>query len=676
MSGEPNLMLSRRYFLFASLSALAALAQPNGSLARKQKIKSARVALPHILAVQPWSPTITADFIALLGNGLCCVANEFGKLIIVDLFKPGQAKNTATVISELNCAGIKVIDFALWQKRAIVLGLDSSEGTAPSVTLKIISLNRLSAPSVIASFKLKSFSEATCLTVDQNIVCVIGRSLHGDNLLSTCDLGRIKASSPTSLTTLILPGTINAPIKCVTQQDRRLITLSDSDRTRENDQLTVIDITNAQDGVADLVTSTAIKGDYTAMSCLNNTVVLLGPGPEQNCQAALVSMHPTPQIVSSLELEDTQSITAVNRYKENFLVLCASLNGRRLVPLRVDKNFKLHQEKTLTLDKSGNVGDNSGRLALNNNYAVVAAGTAGVEVFSQNKQGWGLTANYSLPQMPASAMATWTDFVITAGTDLRLYDISQANKPILVKTVPLPNAVKAIASAGSFVLSLDKDTFALRKMAKPEEIIASVPSTSKHMCFDAPQQNAYLVLLDKNTTIVNQYKIYSDTIAAKNSFVLPTTLSRVFADDQYLLAAGLNDLSLYQLADEAKLLGSQHFEDVAIRDFTMNKEYIFATVIDRDCRAFLKILAKTNALEQIGSIALPHDGIGVAVSGTTIATIGSTGATRDLITVINVQHPASPTLLLSLPTLESSSSVALTDKLAIVAGRGLAIFAL
>jgi hypothetical protein len=666
-------MLSRRYFLLSSLATVGTLSQPYAILAKKKQNKTVPRNHPHLLAIQPWSPTVTADFIGLLDDGRCCVANEFGKFLLVDLFRPSATENTALVISQLNFTDSKIIDFALWQKRGIFLTSTSKDDSSEDFSLKIVSLDKATQPVILSSSSLAKYAEVTHLTVHRNIVCIMGKSLPGGNLLSIFDISKGHATAPTLLSTLALPESAGNPVKCIAQFDRHLIILSDCPNSRENDILSLIDLANVRKGAAQLKTSTAIAGNYSAMSCMKDMIMLLGAGKEKNCQAALTAMYPSPHIIYNLELEDTQSIIAAASNKDTFLVLCGSLNGRRLLSLKADKSQTLLKESALILDKVAGASEGAGRLALSNNCAVVAAGTAGVEAFSKNASGWTMTANYSLPQLPASALATWENFVIMAGTDLRLYSIDRPEKPVLVNTIALPSAINAVAAAGSFVLTLNNETLTLRKISEPEKAIASIRTDSEHMCFDKAQQTAYLLVGNTNA---KQYKLYSNSIVAGKSFDLQKTFTRVVAEDNYFAAASLNDLSLYRLSDIAELLSSRHFEDVAIRDFTISGNYIFASTIDRNCKAYLKVLSMKDKLNSIASLALPHDGVALAASGTRVATIGSAGGAQDLISIINVEQPASPQLLVSLPTIESSSSVALTEKLAIVAGRGLAIFSL
>ena len=197
------------------------------------------------------------------------------------------------------------------------------------------------------------------------------------------------------------------------------------------------------------------------------------------------------------------------------------------------------------------------------------------------------------------------------------------------------------------------------------------------MCFDPIQQNAYILKTDKDKTTVTRLKVYSDSMLVKDSFDLKPGFSRIYAYGGNLLVGGMNDLSLYGITEQSDLIGSIHLENLALRDFALGIEAIFVTAVDQSSRGTLLALSKDKGeLKALSSTEIPHDGVAVAIANKTLATVGSTAEGKGLITLVDISSAETPQLIKSLPALDSASSVAIKDKLAIIAGRGLEVVSL
>src|SRR5262249_5223787 len=139
----------------------------------------------------------------------------------------------------------------------------------------------------------------------------------------------------------------------------------------------------------------------------------------------------------------------------------------------------------------------------------------------------------------------------------------------------------------------------------------------------------------------------------------------------------LNDLSLYGITEQSDLIGTIHLENLALRDFALGIEAIFVTAVDQNSKGTLLALSKGKGeLKPLSSTEIPHDGVAVAIANKTLATVGSTAEGKGLITLVDISSAESPQLIKSLPSLDSASSVAIKDKLAIIAGRGLEVVSL
>lgn len=662
-------MLSRRRFLFSSMVGLGLFGQAaHPVLAKRQAKKAVSVSGPHVISRQSWSPASSADFIGVIDNRNCCLIDESGRLTIVDLAKTDEEGQSTSIIAELNGIGKKILDFCLAPRRAYALVNRAAEASNCQFALATILLSPIDSPQIVSYTPLDIYGDCYCLSSSQDMVCVGGISSSGENLVTLFGPGRGKNAEATRLSVLSL----KSVIKAIDYQDRTLVVLHGP----ENSTLSVVSAINPRE--LQLKQTINLEQDFSAMARLRDTVILGGSSGKGSSVRVVVLGGKSPRMLETQSIPAVTSLLSMAAQKDRCLLLGETVTGRRVVvPFQLDKNANLIEESVVHFPKEKEQASSTARLALGNGVAYIASGWSGVQMLALSGEGWSPSKKYTIPRLPAAGLATWANFVVVAGSDLKLYDIAKPDKPALVTQTSLPSAVRAVASAGSFVLCLSKDTLSLRKIDALDKVVASMQVPGQQMCFDPLQQNAYLLKQEKDKTVVTQLKVYSDSIVSKASFDLKPGYSRAVAYGGNLLMAGLNDLALYGITEQYEFIGSIHLENLAIRDFTLGVDAIFATAVDQNSHGCLLSLSKDrDQLKPLSNTEIPHDGVALATSGKTIATVGSTSDGKSLVTLIDVSLPEMPKLIKSLPALDSASSVTIKDKLAIVAGRGLEIVSL
>jgi len=260
---------------------------------------------------------------------------------------------------------------------------------------------------------------------------------------------------------------------------------------------------------------------------------------------------------------------------------------------------------------------------------------------------------------------------------LKLYDISTPEKLTLVTTAALTSTVRSIVGAGSYVVCLTKEQMTLRKMDNLANPVASTPALGQQVCYDKVEQRAYVLRDQTKTTSVTKYKLYSNDIVSEKTFDIPGSFVRGAANGGYLAVCGLNDISLFGLTEKADLIGTRHFENLAIRDIALLDNVIAASAVDQRSKGFLLLLSKDQKdLRVLGSVDLPHDGTALAAAKNRIVVVGQSGEGKDIATIFDISTPAAPKLVGNINAVEAASAVALKDQYGIVAGRGIEIISL
>ena len=665
---------SRRYFLLSSMFGFAGtlgwLQSPAGWA--KKGAKGATSG-PRLLARQDWPPAIVPDHMGV-DRGYCCFTDEFGRLVVVDLRKPGDEKHPPHVVAELNGLGKKVIDFTVVSGRGYGVVLKGSESSDTQLTLICVNLQPITDPVVIGQAPLDKFNEVSCLTANNNIICVAGTSFNGENIVA---IYQVQPRGRTAEPTLVSTWSAQNPIVDMDIQDRNLCVLEPS-------QLDYINLVTPS--VPQLRGSVNLDGDFKVIARFKDAVLVAGTtfSDKENaassgqCVAKCISLEPTPRVISQTGLDPIASVLDACALKDKFMVLGDGSNDRFIASLPYDKTRQLSRKQVVALpkEKGGAYGAHASVL-LSNKTAYIASGWAGVQVMTQSGDTWTPTYTYTIPRLPASGIATWGDRVVIAGSDLKLYDISTPEKLTLVTTAALTSTVRSIVGAGSYVVCLTKEQMTLRKMDNLANPVASTPALGQQVCYDKVEQRAYVLRDQTKTTSVTKYKLYSNDIVSEKTFDIPGSFVRGAANGGYLAVCGLNDISLFGLTEKADLIGTRHFENLAIRDIALLDNVIAASAVDQRSKGFLLLLSKDQKdLRVLGSVDLPHDGTALAAAKNRIVVVGQSGEGKDIATIFDISTPAAPKLVGNINAVEAASAVALKDQYGIVAGRGIEIISL
>lgn len=664
-------MLSRRSFLLGNLAGLVTLAPGlscTAALAKRAKVEAVKAG-PHSVARLDWPPAIVPDRLGIADKGFCCIADEYGRLAVVDLRKPSNPKTPPKVIAELAGLGKKVVDFKVFLGRAYALVLSASENSEALYALVTINLAPITNPSIQSNVPLDRFSEATCIAVSLDLVCVAGTSTAGENLIAVYGAGAKGAKmDPSPMSTI----TSEMPATSMDLQDRNLLVLEGG----SNSQLQYF-------GLVDPRTPTTratvkLEGDYKAMARFKDAAIIAGTSSALGanggtCVAKSIALEPQLRVVSEMALDPIMNVFDASAQKDRFMIFGESSNDRMLASLLFNKNKNLTKEQFVTLEKqNGGYGSHSS-VSLFGKNVYVASGWAGVQMLSQVGTNWAFAYNYSIPRLPASSLATWGDSVVLAGADLKLYNIQQPSHPALSSVASLTSSVKSVVGAGSYVICLTKDSILLRKMDKLNDTIATVKIVGQQLCFDKPQQRAYVLKEgSKKTTTLSKFQVYSNSLSAEKTYDIPGTFSHASATGGTIVLGGINDVSLYKLGDKAELVGSRHFENLGVRDVVLLDEFIVISAVDQSSKGFCLILSKDEKdLHVLGSIDLPHDGAALAANNRTAVAVGRTSDGKDLATFIDFRTPTAPKVITSVQTVEAASAVSMKEQVVIVAGRGM-----
>jgi hypothetical protein len=659
-------MLSRRRFLLSTLgfSFLPELALP--ALAKSRKAAPVKAG-PHLLSRQAWPPAIVPDHVGITDRNYTCLTDEFGHLAIVDLKRASDAK----VVGELTGLGKKIIDAAILTHRAYIISVVETAVGETQPMLTAISLAPFDEPSVLAKIPLEQFSEPTCISAYQDMVAVGGIGRNGENLINffTTSSKRSRLVQPQFLSAL----TVDATIVRMDMASKSLVVL-ESGKTGQLDYISLFYPSSPQ-----LRKKVILDGEYTALARIKDLVVVGGKAPDgPDCQATLVSLEPQPHAVQTarlIGLTDVYDIVLQKNY--------SALLGQRgtelvFVPLTITKTMELDCATPLVIPAATKSAGTRPRFAAKERFACIAPGAGGAEVVSfDNKTGWQHIFSYNIPHLPASQVACWNDLVVLAAADLKLYDIAKPDKPALLKTAALTGSIRSMVGAGSFVLCLSKDNLSLRKIENISEVITQTTIAGQQVAFDTQKQKAYVISAQGKKVMVNPFSVYANKLEPDTAFEVAQGYRRVQASGGYLCVAGLNDIALYGMGDTPELIGSRHFDNLAIRDVAIADEYLIATAIDKNSKGFLLVLSKDGQeLKLLGSTDLKTDGVALAVAGQTAVVVGSGAEGKNLASIFHFSQPSMPNEIASFPVIDAASAVAIKENLAIIVGRGLEILSL
>ncbi|HNB22087.1 MAG TPA: hypothetical protein PKZ32_06715, partial [Candidatus Melainabacteria bacterium] len=484
-------MLTRRSFLLGSLISWAATSeifQPAFGLPKLKAKPAAPVTGPHTIARAEWPPAIIPDFASVANpQGFSLFCDEFGRMSAVDLRRPSNPKTPVKVMGELSGLGKKVFDFTSSGPRAYALVALNSDPADLQLNLVTINVTNFAAPSIVAKMPLREYAEFTSITANNDLVCVAGTSLSGENLVTLYQSPtKGKATEPSLLASFSVP----YPVAAMDVQDRTMVILNCAAQAPVS-QLDIYNIAYPRSPQAK--EPIKLEGEFKRLARVRSTVVVCGR-PVINdrlanaCEARTIFLDPTPRVVSSLTLEPLTAVLSATAQRDRFLILGETKQGRKFLSLVADKTGHLTREQVVNLPApKGSYGQRASIVAKDRNV-YVASGWAGVEMLTGGKEGWTPAYTYSIPRLPASGVASWNNMVVLGGSDLKLYDISNPDKPSLISTQDLTTSLKAIVGAGSYILCLSKDGVALRKMDNLGTVAATLKTQGSQLCYDSVTQ--------------------------------------------------------------------------------------------------------------------------------------------------------------------------------------------
>jgi hypothetical protein len=585
--------------------------------------------------------------------------------------KLGDSKNPPHLVAELSGLGKKVIDFKIVGDRGYAVVLKSSESGDSQPYLVCVNLAPITDPSIASETLLDKFSDVSCMSASPGLLCVGGSSPNGENIVALYSAGhhgRDPQLSPLST------WTGNAPIVDVDGQGKGMVVL-------EQSQLHYVNVAEPRSpGTTNTIN---LDGEFKSLARFKEMALVSGVQyAEENkssskCIAKAIVLEPAPQIVSDLSLEPMTNVLATCAQLRRFLVVGESATDRMMVSISYDKGHGVSKDQMVSLPKQSGGYTNKASAALGNKIACVASGWSGIQVMANAGPTWVPTYTYTIPRLPASGIATWGERVVIGGSDLKLYDITQPARPTLVSTAALPNSLRSIVGAGSYVLCLVKDSVSLRKMESLDAAVSTCTVAGQQICYDKISQKAFALNDQGTKSVVTRLNVYSNDVAVEKAFDIPTSFVRCTALEGHVALCALNDISVYKLTDKAELVGARHFPNLAVRDLVLQPNLVIVSAVDQKSKGFLILLSRDHKdMRILGSIDLPNDGGALAADKNRVVIVGKSSTEKDLAVVVDISSVAVPKIMAKFDAVEAASAVAINDKLAIVAGRGLEILSL
>jgi hypothetical protein len=324
-----------------------------------------------------------------------------------------------------------------------------------------------------------------------------------------------------------------------------------------------------------------------------------------------------------------------------------------------------------------------GKLALGKSNAFISFGWDGIQVLSETStHSWTPTTNYSVPKLPVASQAAWSNFLVLAGSDLRLYDLKRPAQPDLVNTTQLPSTLKEMVLADGYILCLDQESLGLRKIDNLTHLVVQLPICAKKISFDSSTKKAYLIQCEskkdkkqQEVTKLLEASIFADKIETGKAFTVISEAYCLSANEGYVLVGGIDGLAIYKPSQDNELVCEHKFQDLAWRDIIMLDEKIYATALDPEANGFFYTMSfDGHEISILGVTKIPHDGLALSVKGKHALTIGQSPEGSNLLSVIDLSTLSSPRVTSSEPVLESACSVNCMGDLAVVSGRGFEIF--
>ena len=656
-------MLSRRCFLAASLGLLL---QPEVALAKAKKpTETRKVGFgPRTLSREQWPPAISPDFIAIGERGYALLADQSGRLAIVDL----KQEQGPIVIGELVGIGKKTVDLAVVQHRAYAIAYQES-GTDAQHSLVTLSITPPNDPTVLSRIPITYLTEPTSIAASADAVAIGGVGPKGENQVLLYGINTKKR--PDENTIPLSTISFAQPVSRVDLQARQLVVLQSGPTT----VLDVFNLFNPRD--PQRVGGIRLDGNYSLLARTPEAIILGGQGPDRKLELISVSTRQGPKAVARLPLAASELLD-IAMQRGQILVLANQINRQVVIPVTYNaKTLAMTTGQAASLPAGTRGAVSKARIALSGKDAYVASDWGGVQVLNITNAGWQYLYSHTIPRLPAAAIAVAGNRAVLAGADLKVYDISAPDHPLILQSAEVGGTVRSVTLANGRILALTRNELSLRSLEHPGEVMHVLKTSAQTFAYDSQQNRAYLIsATDKNTTIT-PVTVGMELVAGKAQQV-PGSFNRGAAYNGQLMLFGLNSLALYSVAeDPPKLLGSRTFPNLAIRDLRLLGDLAVACAVDPNSRGFLLTINPLNAdLPTLGSVDIPSDAVALAVAGRGGVVVGRGTEGKDVASILDLSSSAAPKVTQSFPVLEAASAVAIKDQIALVVGRGLEILSL
>lgn len=638
---------------------------PEDALAKKKKNK----ANSDVIASQPWPPAIAPDFIESIKREKLLVANRYGRVSIVDFKNAGKKGTQPNVLAELTGVGKKIVSVSSDRSKTFALLKDMSDREhGPKTKLVEISTKRLKEPYLVSTREVKEIRTPSQAYAKRNLLFLAGVSTSNQNIVLVASTKKQKNSKELKILSTI---TTRLPIVALKYDGRNLMVLASDE---EKSQLSFISL--ASKTSPSLVKKLDFEGSYSLLSKSKNVVTVAGKNKAGKPEVKTVYMKPAPNIVAGTTLPKLESITSAKIIKQEVLVSGNGSKGGMLFSLNLDKHANLLTASEVDISTKNKRGRSSSKLVYDGKQVYVSAGWAGIETLRKAKGNWNKGYLYSIPRMGASDMASWGNSAILVSGELIKYDLTDPSTPVINEKAPLTSPVRSMVGAGSYILCLTRDNLLLRKMDKINQNIAKIKIEGNSIAFDKEQHRAYVIKPFNKGKLSRVFpvKVYSNSLDIQDGFDLPGKYTKIKASNGLLLVSDLNVISLVKPGKEVETVGHREFENYAIRDVYLEGDKVIATAIDQSKQGFLLVLsANDKNLNVLGNTPLPHNGAALSAKGNIVCAVGKNDKGEDLLTLIDIKSPTSPKTLKSMKVIEAASSIAIKNKVAIVAGRGLEI---
>lgn len=656
-------MLSRRSFLAASIGLLL---QPERALAaKKKKPVEVKKLGPRTLAREQWPPAISPDFIAVVDKGYALLADQSGRLTIVD-FKREQGP---AVIGELVGIGRKTVDLVVVQHRAYALSYQEA-GTDAQHFLVTMSITPSNDPSVLSRIPLSYLAEPVTIAASADAVAIGGVGTKNENQVLVYAISTKRRPEENEMPAATI--TFEQPVTKLDLQGRQLTVLQSAQRTTTLDVFNLFNPRNPE-----RVGGIRLDGNYNLLARTADAIILGGQGPERKFELLSVSAKPKPRVVARLTLPASE-ILDVTMQRGQVLVLANQINRQVVIPVTYNpKSLAMTAGQAAALPSGSRGAASKARIAVFGKEAYVASDWGGVQVLNITNGGWQYLYSHTIPRLPAAAIAVAGNRAVLAGADLKLYDISLPEHPALVSATELGGTIRGVSIVGNKILALTRNELSLRNLERPGEVSAVLKVNAQSFALDTQQSRVYLLAANGKESTITQVSINGGLSLGKPQQI-PGVFNHMSASGGRLFLAGLNNIALYSMeSDVPQKLGERIFPNLALRDVKLAGDFAAATAVDSNSHGYVLTINPLNAdLTTIGSTDVPQDAVALAVSGRSAIVVGRGTEGKDIASLIDLTNSVAPKVLQSFPVLEAASAVAIRDRIALVVGRGLEILSL